>query len=115
MRHFQVPVLALLAVIALELGSISMKLPTPTVQAQLSAPAALPELTAEHMALKRQLDTLSQKVDVVTSKTDTLMTNMKNYDEKDRNRFIHLSRIVYFCAAGNTPTACQQEFNKPDW
>ncbi len=67
MRHFQVLALTVLTVIAVELGLIVIKLPTPTVQAEVSAPSALPPLTPEHLALKKQLDALAAKLDALSS------------------------------------------------
>ncbi len=119
MRHFQMLALALLAVIALELGSINIKLPTPPAQAQQVSAPIPGALTTEHLELKKQLDALASKTDArsakVDAKVDALATNMKNYDEKTRNRFVHLARVVYFCTSGKTPNSCDEEFKKADW
>lgn len=77
MRHFQVLALTVLTVIAVELGLIVIKLPTPTAQAQQNMAPIPGELTAEHQTLKKQLDALTAKL---MAKVDALSSEMKRYD-----------------------------------
>lgn len=70
MRYYQVLTLALLAMIAFELGSISMKLPTPVVQAQ--GQLSQPIVSNEHEQIMNRLIALGTKVDALTPKIDAL-------------------------------------------
>ncbi len=64
MRHFHALLLALLAVIATELGLVAMKLPTPAVQAQ-TPPRNIPTpapLQDPHDAIKGQLTEVQREL-----------------------------------------------------
>lgn len=117
MRYFHVVLIGLLALIAVELGVVAIKLPTPAAQAQTQPPryAPAPALQDPHDVIKAQLTQVQRELAGNNQRLATIERQLASmgqnedkllfYESNDYKRLFVTCWMISQSRAGNTTPA----------